>query len=233
MRWGQILPLALTGIVVNQIAFAWGIGLTTPSHSAIIHALIPVCVLIFSVMFLRERPAGVALLGLAIAVGGAVYLGLQASAQERRETLNGDILTTIGMAAFSAYIVLGRNVLATEGAFVTVTRAFVASVPLAIPVFIYGLTQQDWGLVTWKGWTSLAYMIVGATFICYSLHMWSLARLDALKVSVFTDAQPILAGLMAHAIGIEKVTTPLAIAAAIVIVGVVLVQLSRTPAKPA
>ncbi len=76
-------------------------------------------------------------------------------------------------------------------------------------------------------------MIVGATFICYSLHMWSLARLDALKVSVFTNAQPILAGLMAHAIGVERVTTPLVIAAAIVIAGVALVQTSRSPAKRA
>ena len=36
--WKAILPLAVTGIAANHVCFASGIKLTTPSHSAVIHA---------------------------------------------------------------------------------------------------------------------------------------------------------------------------------------------------
>ncbi len=229
-RWRTIVPLALTGIVVNQAMFAMGIRLTTPSHSALIHAMIPVVVLVMAAAFLRERPGGRAVAGLVLAVGGAAYLALSTGAAERSATLAGDALTLVGMTSFSGYMILGRRVLATEGAFVTVTRAFAASVPFAVPMFAYGAWMQDWGAVTWKGWSALGYMIAGATFLCYSLHMWSLARLDALKVAIFTNAQPILAGLIAQALGIESVTLPLAVSAAVVIAGVVLVQTGKREA---
>ena len=39
-----VLPLALGGITLNHACFAAGIKITTPSHSAVIHALIPVFV---------------------------------------------------------------------------------------------------------------------------------------------------------------------------------------------
>src|SRR5262245_53744185 len=44
--WREILPLGLAGIVANQFLFAAGIKLTSPSHSALVHALIPVFVLL-------------------------------------------------------------------------------------------------------------------------------------------------------------------------------------------
>src|SRR5262245_16835641 len=42
--WKAILPLSLSGILTNHVCFAWGISMTTPSHSAVIHAIFPVFV---------------------------------------------------------------------------------------------------------------------------------------------------------------------------------------------
>ena len=39
-----IVPLSLSGILANHVFFAWGIQHTTPAHSSIIHALLPVFV---------------------------------------------------------------------------------------------------------------------------------------------------------------------------------------------
>jgi drug/metabolite transporter (DMT)-like permease len=194
--------------------------------------MIPVWVMAGSA-FLGDRPGPRAIVGMALAVGGATVLGFLAPAAERRATLVGDGLTLLGMTSFSCYILLSRRVLTRDGAFATVTRAFVASVPFAVPMLAFGAMRTNWAAVTWKGWSGLAFMIVGATFLCYSLHMWSLARLDALKVAVFTDAQPVLTAVIAQAFGVERLTSTLAIAAAVVIAGVVLVQTSRrAPAEP-
>src|SRR5437773_8352802 len=68
--WKAILPLSLTGIATNHVCFAWGISKTTPSHSAIIHAIFPVFVGIVAWVFIRERQGPVALIGMSVAVAG-------------------------------------------------------------------------------------------------------------------------------------------------------------------
>lgn len=224
VSWRNVAPLALTGIVLNLNLFAAGITWTTPGHSAIIQALIPVFVVIIGWAFLREQPSGRSLAGMVLAVGGAVLLALSATASERAATLTGDLITCAGMLCFSTYVVLGRNVVYRAGPFPTVTAAFVLSVPMMIPLMAYGAICQDWSAITWKGWAAAGYMALGATVICYSLHLWALTRLDALQVSIFTDAQPILAAAIAYVFGLERPTFAMVAAGVIVIGGVVLVQ---------
>src|SRR5947207_15270314 len=104
-----IVPLSLSGIVGNHVFFASGIKYTTPSHSAVIHALLPVFVGIVAYVVLKERLGPMALLGMGLAVVGALIVVMRASTAEIRGTLLGDVLTACGIAAFSIYIVLGRR----------------------------------------------------------------------------------------------------------------------------
>src|SRR5689334_19019181 len=68
--WRDLLFLAVSGIVVNQYCFAAGMKWTTPSHSALVHALIPVFVLGIGWLFLGDRAGPVKLCGVALALGG-------------------------------------------------------------------------------------------------------------------------------------------------------------------
>jgi drug/metabolite transporter (DMT)-like permease len=226
------LPLALTGIATNLFCFAAGIRLTLPSHSSIIHSLIPVFVAALAWIFLRERQRPLAVLGMALAIGGAATVALSAPAGERRATLAGDLITLAGALAFSCYILLGRRVIPKLGAWRAVATGFVLSVPLSVPFLAWGLLEQDWSRVTWRGWTGAAYMIVGATFFCYSAHMWSLTHLTPLQVSIFVDVQPMLATLIAAGLGQESVTPVLVASGLVALSGVAIVQRSaRAPAS--
>ncbi|MBI4565695.1 MAG: DMT family transporter [Planctomycetes bacterium] len=229
--WKTILPLALTGIFLNQICFAAGMKWTTPGHSVIVHALIPVFVLSIAWIFLREGAGRLTLLGVALAIGGVVYLGVSGPEEEVRRTLAGDAVTLAGAIAFSAYVVLGRWVIPAVGSYQAVTYSFVMAAPLALPLFLIAAAHQDWTRVTLRGWAGLAYMVLGATFICYALHMWSLAHLGPLRVAVFTNLQPILAVPIAQLFGQERLTWTFAAAAAVVMAGVAIVQFA--PARRA
>jgi drug/metabolite transporter (DMT)-like permease len=222
-----VLPLALSGIAINQTAFAAGIALTTPSHSAIIHALIPVTVAVFAWILIREKIGPVAMLGLALAVAGALVVVLGAPREEMRGTIAGDLLTLVGMVAFSLYTVLGRRLLANMGSARAVTFAFVVAVPFMVPVFVIGLLRQDWARVTWRGWAALGYMVVFATLICYALHLFALTRLKTGQVAIFTDLQPALGTGIAVLAGQDRLTELLVIGGAIALAGVALVQMRR------
>ena len=232
--WKEILPLGLAGIFANQFFFAAGIKLTTPSHSALVHALIPVFVLVIGWIFLRERTRPVKIVGVLLAIAGASYVALAMSTAERDRTLVGDALTFAGALSFAAYIVIGRRVLQRMGSLPAVTAAFLVSVPFSVPFFAYAAWRQDWSAVPASAWLALGYMIVAATFICYTLHMYALSKIGPLRIAVFTNLQPILGTLIAQAFGEDKLTTEFAACAVVVIAGVAMVQFTRdaAPASP-
>lgn len=223
-----ILPLSLTGIVGNHICFASGIKYTTPSHSAVIHALLPVFVGIVAYFMLRERMGVLAVLGMALAVAGALIVVVRASPAEIRGTYLGDLLTAAGITAFSFYIVLGRRLVGRMSSFRAVTFAFVFAVPFMVPVLMIGLMRQDWHLVTWKGVTALAYMLVFANIIAYILHIFALTHLTAGQVAAFVDLQPAIGIGIAVLFQVDVVSPHLLIGAAVALAGVVLVQLRRS-----
>lgn len=222
-----VLPLALTGIVANHLCFAAGIKLTTPSHSAILHALIPVFVATLAWLLIRERMGPLGIVGMALAVAGALIVVLGASREELRGKLAGDVLTTVGVFAFSFYTVIGRRVVATMGGMRTIALAFALGIPFTLPLLAWGAARQDWGAVTWKGWAALAYMLVAGNLLAYSLHIYALSKLTAGRVAVFTALQPAIGIGVALLAGEDRATGPLLAGASVALAGVVLVQFRR------
>lgn len=219
-----ILPLALTGVALNQICFAAGIQRTTPSHSAVIHALMPAMVAVMARIMIRERLGTVGTGGMALAVAGALVVVVGATGEEIRGTLAGDLLTFVGVLAFAYYMVHGRRTLGSMGSFRAVAFAFVLGVPFVIPSLAWGLLKTEWSRVTWRGWAALAYMFFFANLVCYSLHFFSLSRLKAGQVAVFSDFQPALGITISILAGKDRLSVPLVTGAVMALLGILLVQ---------
>jgi drug/metabolite transporter (DMT)-like permease len=222
-----ILPLSVTGIAANHFCFAAGIQRTTPAHSAIIHTLIPVMVSGAAWLWLKERMGRLGVLGMFVAAGGVAIVVLGAPRKELSQTLAGDLLTLLGITAFSIYTVAGRRVLGMMGGFRAVSLAFLGAVPVALPILAWGATRQDWGRVDASGWLSLAYMIAFANIACYLLHIYALSRLAAAQVAAFVDLQPAIGIALSVALGRDVLTASLVAGAGVALAGVVLVQLRR------
>lgn len=223
-----MLPLGLTGIAVNHVCFAAGMKITTPSHSAVIHALIPVFVGLLAWLLLHERFGPAGLFGFVLAVAGALVVVLGQSREELRGTWLGDLLTTVGILAFSLYTVLGRKALRTMDSVRAVTLTFVVAAFFMLPILAWSaVARQDWGAVTGKGWASLTYMFVAANLICYRLHIYALQHLKAGQVAAFTTLQPAIGIGVAVAAGVDVLTPTLLIGAVLALAGTVLVQLRK------
>ncbi|HXX93495.1 MAG TPA: DMT family transporter [Planctomycetota bacterium] len=227
--WKLILPLSVSGILTNHVCFAWGISQTRPSHSAIIHAIFPVFVAIVAWMVLRERQGPLALLGMAVAVAGALVVVVGAARDEVARTLAGDLISAVGVLSFSFYTVFGRKAVQVMSSRRVVTLAFLMAAPMLVPFLILGIVRQPrpWREVGWEGWLELAYMLVFANMVAYLLHSYALRRLSAGQVAAFTDLQPALGIGVAVLAREDQMTGTLAAGAAIALVGVVLVQLRR------
>jgi drug/metabolite transporter (DMT)-like permease len=222
-----ILPLALTGISINHLCFAAGIQITTPSHSAIIHALIPVFVAVAAWFMIRERLSRLGVAGMLLAVAGALVVVLGASREELRKSIWGDVLTTVGITAFTVYTVFGRKAVETMGSLRAVTLAFLFAVPLMVPFLAWGAVRTDWCRVEPKHWAALAYMFIGANLVAYRCHIFALEHLKAGQVAAFTTLQPAIGISIAVLAGQDTLSSTLVAGSLLALGGVVLVQLRR------
>jgi len=226
--WKAILPLSLTGIVTNHTCFALGIARTTPSHSAVIHALVPVAVAFIAWIVLHEKQGGLAIAGMMVAIGGAVTVIVGTHHEEEKRALAGDLISLVGITAFSLYTVFGRRTMQTMSSRRAVTLAFLFAIPLMLPFLAWGIAHQPtWRGIPAEGWWSLAYMLFFANMAAYLLHSYALKRLQAGQVAAFTNLQPAIAIGVAILAGKDKLSAPLVAGAGIALVGVVLVQLHR------
>jgi drug/metabolite transporter (DMT)-like permease len=224
--WKDVWPLALTGIGLNHVCFAIGISRTLPSHSAVIHALIPGFVAIVAWIVLRETMTPLQVIGIVVALAGTLTVVLGVPRHEFNGTFWGDLITTGGISAFSVYTVFGRRVMSEMGSRRAVTLAFLFAGPVMVPLLAWGSMRVDWAHVTWRGWTALAYMLIFANMVCYLLHSYALARLKAGQVAAFTNLQPAIA-IAISALSGDPTRPSLFIGAAVALAGVVLVQLRR------
>ena len=192
------LPLGLSGVLANQVFFITGIRRTTPAHSSLVVALLPIVVLVLANFILGERLTSMKLAGMSVALAGIILISLRDGWTFSRETMAGDLLTFCGVCAFAYYTVAGKGVIPRMGVMRTTALSFltggVAMVPLVLPATL----RQDWGSVTPRAWAGLAYVVLVGTSLCYFLYYWALSRVESGKVAAFMYLQPVIAGITSY-----------------------------------
>ena len=220
-RLRRTLWLGLLGITANQLLFIEGLSRTTASHSAILIALLPVHVLILSALAGQERITIRKATGVAIAFAGVVAVASEQGLSFSGGTLTGDLLTLCGGLAFAGYTVAGRPVLRELGPMRTTALSFMSG---GAAILVFGLPaalRQDWSSASGTALGGLAYMMLVATIVAYSLYYFAVDRLDPSKVAVFTYLQPLIAAAIAFAVRGEPVTFRLVAGGALILAGVV------------
>lgn len=221
----QLLPLSLTGIVINQILFAIGLSRTTPAHSAALITTIPIFVAILARIFLGERLLPLGWLGILLGAIGASGVIFSGSPSARQATLIGDLTTLGATIAFACYYVLGRRLLLRNGAHLVTAGAFVGAIPVGLVCLGIGLQRQDWTRVDSGGVAAISYMAVLTTVVTYLLFFWALQYLRSAQVAAFANAQPVLAATLSVFVGMESLAPLFLLFGSLALVGVFLVQL--------
>ena len=99
----------------------------------------------------------------------------------------------------------------------------------SILLFIVAAATGEWrgfsfASVTPRSWISLAYLVVFGSIITFTAYAWLLEHFSPTLVATHTYINPLIAVLLGWLIAKEKVSLNLAIAAALVIGAVILVQ---------
>lgn len=220
-RLRRTMWLGLLGITANQILFIEGLHRTTASHSAILIALLPVHVLVLSALAGQERITLRKATGVAIAFTGVVLVASEKGLSLRGGTLVGDLLTLCGGLAFAGYTVAGRPVLRELGPMRTTALSFMSGGSAILLFSLPAALRQDWPAASGTALAGLAYVMLVATIVAYSLYYFAVDSLDPSKVAVFMYLQPLIAAGIAFAVRGEPVTSRLVGGGALILAGVV------------
>jgi len=219
-----VLPLGLSGVLANQVFFITGIRRTTPAHSSLVVALLPIVVLVLANVMLGERLTLLKVMGMTVALTGVLLISLSDGWSFSTMTLTGDLLTLCGVCAFAYYTVAGKAVVPGMGVLRATALSFLAGGVAMIPLTLPATLRQDWAAVGTHGWLGLAYVVLIGTFLCYLLYYWALSRIESGKVAAFMYLQPVVAGITSYLLLGETLHGHFLMGGAAVLVGVFLAE---------
>jgi len=222
--WRMFILLGFLAVVVNQAFFLYGLKFTTPTHAALLYGATPVLVFLFAIPLIGEKPTLLKKIGVPITFLGVATVIVHAGMEWSIKALLGDILILFAVVAWALYTVLGKRLVAKYGAIHLTATSIIIGTVLFAPIGLVTFTRFDPDTITVRGWSSLAYIAIGTSVIAYSIWFWALGRLEATKVSVFNNLQPIFTAIMSYFLLGETIGPRLIVGGLLVIIGVVLTE---------
>lgn len=233
--WPRIILLGLLNIPINQLLFIWGVQYGSAPNAALAYALSPAFVVILLAVSLRSVPSRRRLIGIATAIIGTVIVVVDKGADVSARFMLGNIMVLCASMAWATYTVLGRRLAMKYGGFhvtaLTMLVGLLLYVPMyaiiPVPIDVAPLTTQVAGISPLATWFQLAYLGIITSGLGFGLWYMALARLDAARLSVFNNLQPILTTLLAWAVLGQRPTAVFVVGGVIALAGVWVTQRSE------
>ncbi len=233
-RLGAIMLLGLTGVLAYNAFFFSGLKYVEAGRAAVIVAMNPVSIAVFSALLLRERMSAAKAAGIAISVAGAIVVvskghmaGVSGLGLGR-----GELYVFGCVLSWTAYAMIGREMMRRLSPLATVAYSSVAgTLMLLTPALAEGIVAElpGYGALSW---ICLAYLGVFGTVVGFTWFYEGVNTIGTVRASQFINFVPIFAVLLSFAILGEPLTLSLLVGAALVITGVSLTNSRRTRRPP-
>ena len=215
--------LGLVGVALNNVAFTFGVSMTSASNTALVVATAPLWGMLLGFALGWERPSlkgvfgvGLALLGVAV----IVYRGLGSGAT----SLTGDLLVMAAAACWGSYAVLSLPLLKRYSPLAVAGYSMLFGGLAVLPLASLDLFSMDWGTVSAGGWAAFAYSALVVAAFGFVSWQRGVSRIGANRMLVYqylVTLVVVVSGvvLFSEGFGVDK-----AIGAAILLAGVYLAR---------
>ncbi len=232
----RAIASGLLGIALNQLTFFAGLNLTTPINASLLQTVSPIVVVLASAVLLKDKITLTKLAGIALGAAGAAALILSrpSNGAEAKDALLGNVYLLLNATFFGLYLVVVAPLMKKYHAFTVLARIFLVGAVVAVPLGLPQAMAADYDSFPLYIWGELGYMIFFLTILAYLLNNWALKYATPALLGVYIYLQPVLAVLIAVAVGKDVFTWDKAWQAALIFVGVWLVSKkpANTPAVP-
>lgn len=229
--WGRAVLAAGALFAADIACWHYGIHYTSVANATVLSNLTPILLTAVAWLVFKDRPRPLFLAGLALAVGGAVLMGVAKGGRTGAgaDPHLGDALSAFTAVWYAGYFLAVREARKGAGAATVMWRSSLVAAPLTLLIAL--VLREPLTPVALGGWAACVGLglmhVTGQGAIA-----WALGRLPAALTGVVVLVQPVVAALLGWAVFGEPVTPLQGVGAALALAGVALAQLS-TRAKPA
>ena len=213
---------ALLGMCINMLMFFKGLELSTPINSSVMITLTPIMVLILSYVFLNEKIDSLKIGGIILGFAGAITLIIYGKkvALNAPNTFLGNIMFFINATAFAAYLVLSKPLTEKYNTIILMKWMFLIGFVLSLPVTLAEFKSVQWKTLPYDVIWRMSYVVIGTTFLTYSLNMFALKHIPPSTIGAFIYLQPLIAIIYAISTGNDSLDIIKIIAMLLVFAGV-------------
>ncbi len=236
VAWKDLVVImvgGLLGFVISQTLTAWALVYTTPVYFSLIATLTPVATMLMAAMFIGEKITNLKSLGVLLAIAGAalmVFVGWKGGGAGTNDLL-GIILAILSVLTWVVYLLITRTVSQKYTAVTQMKWIFLVS-SIAVLPFAWGefpQTRLYGGEFEWMPALAMLFIVIFATVMGYFMIPYAMKFLKATTVSIYTNIQPVVASLVAIAVGQDLFSWDKPVAAILVLLGAYLV--TKEPEK--
>lgn len=220
--WWRFVLIGLLAVPLNQLLFLYGLKFTTAGRSALYYGATPIFVFLLAMYYLKEKVTLLKVLGIVASFAGVAIILRGGRLDEG--VLFGDFLVILAVIAWAAYTVFGKVLLNKYGSLTVTAYALVIGTIAYLPVGLYSTIRFNYAAVPIEAWLSLLYIAIMTSVIAYSIWYWALARMEASKLAIFQNLQPVFAAILAVIMVGETFNLDFYLGGAMVIGGVLLTQ---------
>lgn len=203
-RLKTVLAMAIVQPVVYFIGESIGMKLTTASESGTIIAVVPIVTLIFSSIFLKEKPLRHQVAGIALSIAGVMCIALMKGFSASLNVV-GYIMLFAAVTADAAYAILSRKasefssfektyIMAAMGAAVFTAGALIEHGANGTIMEYIALPFTDMQFLT-----AVLYLALGCQTVAFILHNYGISVIGANRSSSFagiTTLTSVLSGVI-------------------------------------
>jgi drug/metabolite transporter (DMT)-like permease len=206
--------------------FFEGLNLTTPINSSIIMVGVPIAVLFFSFLFLKEKLDSFKILGIVLGSVGALWLILRnGEISFNSATFTGNLLMVVNVTSYAFFLVMVKPLMKKYSPITIMKWVFTFGIIYVVPFSFGRFIATDFIAIPWNIWLSIAYVVFFTTVLAYFLNNYSLKTVSPVVNSVYIYLQPFLATVVALATGKDVLTLTEVVASALIFLGVYFVSI--------
>jgi drug/metabolite transporter (DMT)-like permease len=197
-RW-NVFWMGVLGFAAAFGFANWGMARSTATNAALLITVEPISLILLAPVFLGERLTQRELVGAVLTLVGAVLVvlnGLPGLSVTFAPHWRGDILLVLSGLSYAAYSLIGRGVLARH-----------AALPVTASSIVWGLVAMlPFGALEWLDghrpvWTPVAiwgtvYLAIAVTALGYLVWNYALERVEAPRLALFVNVQPVVGALL-------------------------------------
>lgn len=228
----QLFLASIFALTLNQIPFFYGLSVTSPIDASIVVTMLPIATMVLAAAFLKEPITQLKVIGVLVGASGALLIVFNSAQQTiGNGNMVGNLIVFFAVVSFGIYLTGFKNLISRYHPVTVMKWMFLWASITGLPFCYNALSQVQLSSFATVDWLSIGFVIVFATFFGYLLLPVGQKTLRPTTLSMYNYMQPVVASIVAIAMGIDRFGYQQALAGLLVFAGVYIVTQSKSRAQ--